>query len=227
MTKVAGWVRLGVAILLLAVWTPPTGLTLMMWLFPEGGELVWTVIPAVLLLWLAIELLMVRPAGRPSATVRRLARHLAAQAVASDVTGFGEDVHISLDARLLESRGVVVYTSAGPSTSAPEQWWSELVARLAGDLVDLAEASASHGDLTNILQAETVASWIAAGPMRPEGYPDGPLDPDSILSAAREYARTILTGHADWVDAVAEELLTTGHLTGAEVSRLAPTGAAA
>ncbi len=176
---------------------------------------------------LALLVLADRPSG-PAANVRRLARHLAAQAVASEVTGFGDDVRIGLDHRLLESRGgIVLYSRGGPSTPVHEQWWSELVARLAGDLVDLAEAGESHGDLTNILQAETVASWIAGAQLRPDGYPAGSMDPDSIVTAARDYARTILTRHAAWVDAVAEALLTTGHLTGAEITSLAPTGAAA
>lgn len=230
MTKHAGWVRTGAIIMLLVVWLTPTAARTGD-ADPQFGALISTLVTAlvtmILVAWLAIELLMARPVGSPTPTVRRLARHLAAQAVASDATGFGDTMEVSLKAHLLHSSGVVVYAPERPSSPVHEQWWSELVARLAGDLIDLADAGDSHGDLTNILQAETVAGWLAAAQVRPECYPAGPMEPGAILAAAREHARSILTSHAAWVDAVAETLLTTGHLTGADVTRLAPIGPAA
>lgn len=194
------------------------------------NELIYTLAGALVLILLVGHRLR-HPAGAPA---RQIARHIAAQAVATAATGGAGTEKYRLDDRWPYPRGVLSYP-AGPGTSACEQWWSELIARLAGDEVDLAEGSPTHGDLTNILQARVAASRIASSHVRPDGYRGGALDTDAILHDARQQASEILADHQPWVDAVAAALLCTGRLTGVDVMMLGavvrdagrPAGAAA
>lgn len=179
------------------------------------NELIFTLAAAALILILLLAF------GRSFSSVpaRQLARHIAAQAVATAATGGTGAEEYRLDDRWPYTHGVMSYP-AGPGTSACEQWWSELIARLAGDEVDLVEGDPAHGDLTNILQARVAASRIASSNVRPASYRGGPLDTDQILHDARRQAREILADHQPWVDAVAAVLLCTGRLTGLDVMML-------
>ncbi len=109
-------------------------------------------------------------------------------------------------------------SSTGWKFPTCEQWWMELVARLAGDQFDLADRETA-GDLANILTARVVAARIAEGQVRPSGY-QGPLEADPILQPARRQAIGILADHAAWMDAVAAAVLRRGRLTGVDVMML-------